>query len=192
MTRICLVRHGETDWNVLGKLQGRTDVELNSNGVEQAKDCGRFLAATTWNLIITSPLQRAKKTAEIIQTYIDVPLIEMQNFVERSYGDGEGMSPEERLLAFPDNQYSNAEDRASLTNRVMAGITKINDEYEGGNVILVAHGAVINSILASISNGSIGSGKTQLHNACISELEFDKGQWHIKNFNKVDHFTTVA
>lgn len=100
MTRICLVRHGETDWNALGKLQGRTDIELNTTGRLQAEDCGRFLAATTWNLIITSPLQRAKRTAEIIQTYIHVPLIEMIAFIERSYGDAEGMSPEERILAF--------------------------------------------------------------------------------------------
>lgn len=63
---ICLVRHGETDWNKVGKIQGHTDIELNENGIRQAYACAEYLNNAPFELIITSPLKRAKQTAEII------------------------------------------------------------------------------------------------------------------------------
>lgn len=87
MTEICFIRHGETDWNTAGKLQGRTDVPLNNTGVKQAEACSKFLNHSEWDIIITSPLARAKKTAEIIQQQLTIPLIEMEAFIEISFGD---------------------------------------------------------------------------------------------------------
>ena len=98
----------------------------------------------------------------------------MDDFLERSFGDAEGMTLQERLSAYPDKKYPNQEDRLSLSMRVIAGINKINDKYGNSNVLLVAHGAVINSILATLSKGEIGSGKTTLINACISNIHFHK------------------
>jgi uncharacterized phosphatase len=66
VTYLCLVRHGETDWNSLGKLQGRADIPLNKIGVLQAEECRDVLKSSKWDVIITSPLKRAKETAEII------------------------------------------------------------------------------------------------------------------------------
>jgi len=84
MTQICLIRHGETDWNVLGKLQGRTDTVLNDRGILQAKQCAEHLKEMKWDFIITSPLLRAKQTAMILNEEIKVPLFEMEAFMERS------------------------------------------------------------------------------------------------------------
>ena len=92
---------------------------------------------------------------------LNVPLVEMDDF-RRSFGDAEGMTLQERLSAYPDKKYPNQEDRLSLNTRVMAGITKINDKYGNSKILLVAHGAVINSILATLSNGGIGSEKQHL------------------------------
>lgn len=68
-TSICLIRHGETDWNVLGKVQGRTDIPLNSTGIVQAEKCAELLKLSKWDVIITSPLKRAKETAEKCPMY---------------------------------------------------------------------------------------------------------------------------
>lgn len=114
MTTICLVRHGETDWNALGMIQGKTDIPLNQKGIKQAKECGVFLKSDTWDVIVTSPLTRAKQTAEIISSIIDKPSIEMADFIERDYGDAEGMTAEERMKTFPDKKYPNQEERSSL------------------------------------------------------------------------------
>ncbi len=191
MTLICLVRHGQTDWNAEGKLQGRTDIELNQNGIFQAQQCRNALSDMDWDLIITSPLKRAKETAEIINVELNIPLIEMEHFIERYYGDAEGMTEAERMAAFPNKNYSNQEERIALTKRVVNGIEKINELYKGKKIVVVAHGAVINSILTHLSNGEIGSGRTRLSNACISNIEFFGEEWKVKNYNQIDHLHFV-
>ncbi|MFX3673585.1 MAG: histidine phosphatase family protein [Paenisporosarcina sp.] len=189
MTSICLVRHGETDWNLLGKLQGRTDIPLNETGILQAEECSEFLKSSKLDVIITSPLNRAKQTAEILKKNFNVPLIEMEKFIERGYGDAEGMLLEERDSAFPDKSYPNQENRVTLNRRVMDGIQEINQRYFGSKILLVAHGAVINAILADISNCKIGSGKTKLMNAGISNIHFHQEKWLIKDFNQISHLS---
>ena len=184
---ICLVRHGETDWNKIGKLQGHTDIELNPNGIIQANACADYLSNVPFELIITSPLKRAKQTAKIIAEKKNVPLIEMQEFIERNYGDAEGMTVEECQIKFPDRQYPNQESKEDVRERVMNGLQQIQKEHKVSNIILVAHGGVINSILAMLSNNEIGSGKTKLANACLSKICYDQGKWKIKNFNQVEH-----
>ena len=61
ITIICLVRHGETDWNVLGKLQGRTDIRLNESGILQAEECSEHLKSFQWDVIITSHFRRISR-----------------------------------------------------------------------------------------------------------------------------------
>ncbi|MFD2442494.1 histidine phosphatase family protein [Bacillus sp. CGMCC 1.16607] len=189
MTSICLIRHGETDWNALGKLQGRTDIPLNKNGIQQVEECREFLKASRWDAIITSPLMRAKQTAEIINEDLHIPIVEMEEFIERSFGQAEGMTLQERLSVYPDKKYPLQEDRLSLNKRVMAGLDRVNKKYKNGKVLVVAHGAVINSILAIVSNGEIGSGKTKLSNACLSNIHYHKEKWEINDFNQVSHLS---
>lgn len=189
ITSICLIRHGETDWNSLGKLQGRTDISLSSKGILQAKECSQFLKTSEWDVIITSPLKRAKETAKIINKDLYLPFIEMDEFLERSFGDAEGMTLEERLTSFPKRNYPNQESRKSLNRRIISGIKKINQRYSNKKILLVAHGAVINAILAEFSNGEIGSGKTKLINACISNIELIQDEWKINDYNQVKHLS---
>ncbi|MCJ7842419.1 histidine phosphatase family protein [Lederbergia sp. NSJ-179] len=189
MSRICLVRHGETDWNAAGKLQGRTDIPLNATGKQQARECGQYFARSHWDRIVTSPMKRAKQTAEIINMSLQLPIIEMAEFVERSFGDAEGMTKEERLASFPDGDIPNQEDRTSFNRRVIEGIQRVHEEYPNQKIILVAHGAVINAILTNFSNGKIGSGKSKLFNACISNLHLRENQWEIQDYNQVMHLS---
>jgi uncharacterized phosphatase len=111
VTYLCLVRHGETDWNSLGKLQGRADIPLNKIGVLQAEECREVLKSSKWDVIITSPLKRAKETAEIINKELKSPIVEMVDFIERYYGDAEVMTVKERLSTFPNRNYPKQEDR---------------------------------------------------------------------------------
>lgn len=189
MTEICLVRHGETDWNAIGRLQGSTDIPLNNNGKYQARECGEFLAKDKWDLIVTSPLMRARQTAEIISNIVRIPMVEMSEFVERHFGDAEGMTVQERSTTFPDKKYINVEEWEDLISRVTIGLEKITQNYKSKRVIVVVHGAVINAILAELSNGEVGSGKTRLVNACINNIAFSEGKWNIKDFNQVTHLS---
>ena len=189
MTSICLVRHGETDWNKEGRVQGSIDIPLNEDGILQAQECAEFLQQFSWDIIITSPLQRAKQTAEIINEKLQIPFIVMDDFREKNYGDAEGMTIQERNTKFPDRKYPNEESRTILTDRVMNGINIIYKNYPNQKILLVAHGGVINAILADLSGGEIGSGKTKLVNACISNIYHSDKKWSIKDYNQIAHLS---
>ena len=74
---ILLIRHGQTNWNLESKLQGREDIPLNETGRSQAKTCAQYLSDQTWHTIYTSPLSRAKETAQIISKELNHPPVEI-------------------------------------------------------------------------------------------------------------------
>lgn len=190
MTFICLVRHGETDWNAVRRIQGRTDIPLNEIGTMQAKDCKRYLNDFQWDVIVSSPLTRAKQTAEIINEEMNIPLIVMEQFNERNYGSIEGITIEERARLDPNFYCPDQESIDYVKKRVLDGINQLHQLYPCKNVIVVAHGGVINALLSVLSHGIVGTGKTGLSNGCFSNIYFDGDGWKIKNYNQVTHLST--
>ena len=182
---ICLIRHGETDWNVIGRLQGREDIPLNENGKIQAKHCGMALKSNTWTAIITSTLLRAKQTAEIIAGVLNIQEInEDINLIERDYGKASGLTEKERVALFPDGKYEGMEHWEALRDRMYNSIIEYANKFYANNIIIVSHGSAINSILAELSNHEIGTGKTRLKNACINMLTYTGHLLSIDFFNK--------
>jgi len=182
---ICLIRHGETDWNVTGRLQGREDIPLNSNGITQAKQCGLYLKRRNWRTIITSPLLRARQTADVIASVINTAIVsEDIDLVERDYGKASGLTVEERSKQFPDGKYEGIEDWDKLNDRVYGAIQRSVVKFSPDDIIIVSHGSAINSILAKLSNHEIGTGKTRLKNACINMLEYTNQSFRIVFYNK--------
>ncbi|MCU5746650.1 histidine phosphatase family protein [Staphylococcus sp. SQ8-PEA] len=189
MPRICFVRHGETDWNKLGKLQGRTDTELNVNGKEQALECAQALQKEEWDAIYSSPLQRAYKTASIVADYIDAPHRVMEELVERSFGKAESMTVKERLSAYPDRQYPNQEDETALKDRLICALNHIKEEYPEGNVLVVTHGAVINFLLSQLCLSKYEIPPNSLVNGSLSYIISKNNDWYVEDFNVTDHLS---
>lgn len=187
MTRICLIRHGETDWNVKGIIQGQTDIPLNKLGETQAKQCGRYLKSEQFNVIISSPLKRAKKTTQLINHSLNLPIIYDNNLKERYFGVAEGKSKIELMKSFPERVYPGQESRLALNKRVMIAINKIIKSYHNQNILVIAHGAVINSILSSVSNHEIGSQITTLKNGSFTILNINEPLWLIDSVNHTQH-----
>ncbi|RAP21041.1 hypothetical protein C2W59_03869 [Bacillus pumilus] len=189
MTTICLVRHGETDWNAAKRIQGRTDIPLNDTGKWQAEQTGLYLKDAHWDVVISSPLTRAKETAHLILKHIDAPLVIMDDFIERDYGDAEGMSFEERQKLFPDKQYSNMEPLETIQERMVEGIEKVRAAYPNQQVLIVAHGAAIHALLTTIADEHLGLENTRLVNACLNYVEWKDGKWKVLDYNVVSHLT---
>ena len=185
MTKICFIRHGETDWNTAGRLQGLTNTPLNDKGIEQAKACGQYLKESHWDVILTSPLSRAKTTAQWIQHYLNIPLIENEAFIEVSFGDAEGLTPEERK--FPSLIYPNKEKEAVIKDRFLKGIDLVNNTYKDKNILIISHGAFINAIFHHYSNGNLGTGITKLTNGSMSTLKIADGHCTIINYDQTSH-----
>ena len=185
---LCLIRHGETDWNRAGRFQGVQDIPLNAVGADQATRCGLWLAREPWDAVLCSPLIRAKKSAEIIAEHVRVESVcVVANLRERDYGDATGLTGEQVASRYPDGHVPNMEERTSVTHRAMRALQWAIDRHAGKKVVLVSHGAFINSVLAMVSDGQIGSGKTVLKNACISQIIHVSGSWGVAFCNSTEH-----
>lgn len=183
-TSLCLVRHGETDWNADGLTQGSTNIPLNHVGRRQASETGQLLAGETWDAIVASPLDRARETAEIIGMYTGISDIALDaRLQERSFGLAEGMNADERKEAFPDKIIPGAETWDEVKARALAAIEDIRLGYAGKRIIVVSHGGAILNLLGEVSGGAFGPGKFVLENASASLLEYDD-RWRIRWCNR--------
>ncbi|MGH2534811.1 MAG: histidine phosphatase family protein [Thermomicrobiales bacterium] len=188
VTTVCFVRHGETDWNAAGRFQGQEDIPLNARGRVQAHKSGAHLRGESWDILVSSPLGRAWETARIIGEQIGLTeIVPEPAFVERDYGSAAGLTWPEVHAAFPNGHIPDAESREALRERCMPALHALAEAHPGKRLLVVAHGGVINAMLAAVSNGAIGSGKTVLNNACLCLFTHGAGGWGVVSFNEVGH-----
>ena len=104
ITRFCLVRHGETDWNAARRLQGHTDIDLNATGIAQAKQMARALKSIhlQFDVLYTSDLQRAAKTAQAIEELFETSAISKSSLRERHLGALQGLTTDEAPVREPE------------------------------------------------------------------------------------------
>ena len=149
MTRFFLVRHGETEWNRLRKIQGISDIPLNDTGRSQAAALGDILSKHRFDLIVSSPLSRALETAQIVARKLGMPApLVIQDLVERNYGEAEGSSGLELDTLYPPGtEIPGREDRADVTKRVVRTIHDLAIRHPEADILAVAHGAVIRCVV---------------------------------------------
>lgn len=181
---IYLIRHGETDWNKQLRIQGREDIELNENGILQADKCGQAFKDVPIDLVVSSPLKRARKTAEIIAAYVGIKdIFTEDDLVERDFGTLSGLTLDEMDKLRKEGKDGEAEKFEDLSRRVKLVLDKYSKLEKYKNIIMVSHGAAINSLLAVLSNYAIGTHKTRLKNACINIIECSNDSMKIKKYN---------
>ncbi len=155
--KIYLVRHGETDWNQAGLLQGQTDIALNEQGLEQAREASRRLKEVPFEIAFCSPLIRAKRTAEIIIDDSNITLTTDERLRELNFGPWEGVDirtikdAASQPFTNPGNYIppEGAESFAQLYKRSGEFVSQVLLPLEGTyeTVLVVAHGGVNRSIL---------------------------------------------
>ena len=167
--KIYLIRHGQTDWNVQGRIQGRENVPLSEEGIGQADSAGRTLRGLKLAEIWSSPLSRAVDTAEGIAKYIPVPIFTDVRLTERDFGEVSGR----RVDIFnPGENAKGMEPLDDVSTRMISAITECAAKA-GGDFAVVSHGGAINAVLRTVSCGEIGSGKTRLKNTGICVFSWD-------------------
>lgn len=144
---ILLTRHGETEWNVLKKVQGKANIKLNERGIEQATNTKILLKNEKIDLVLCSPLDRAIQTARIINSDRNLPITFDERLSERDFGEFEGMQSKdfdfEAFWSYKQNiQYQKAENVRSFFKRVYAFLDDIQVKYKNQRILLVAHGGI--------------------------------------------------
>ncbi len=144
-----VVRHGTTEWNAYKKMQGLADLSLNEQGREQALATKKNLEGISIDLILTSPLKRARETAEIIANGQKI-LVE-EKLIERDYGEFEGVEQYnfdyDEFWSYGKNvQYERAENIRDFFARIYALLDDLKEKYTNQNILIVTHGGVIKAI----------------------------------------------
>lgn len=191
MTTIGFIRHGSTEWNRLGKLQGQLDTDLTDEGREQARLLGRRLASETWDGIICSDLKRAKETAQIISELSGIPLIrEDARLRERMYGQIEGTTVAEREARWGADwklQALGQETDDELWQRWIQLETELIEEYPGRKLLLVSHGGFIVQILRVLKMDS----EEFLQNTSLTILLRQENGWELQLYNCLSHLEAM-
>lgn len=202
MTRIILVRHGQTEWNREERFRGRAQVPLNETGLIQAEATGRRIAAE-WRptAIYSSPLSRAIKTAEVIARYFDLPVQVHPGLTDIDYGQWEGLTPDEvRKLSpkmiddwfnTPDStRIPGGETLAHVRARAMETINEIVAHHEGQSIVVVGH-TVINRIILlgvlGLSNDRFW--RLRQDTCAMNCIEADMGDFTLVSLNDTCHMS---
>lgn len=181
-TRIIAIRHGETAWNVDSRLQGHLDIPLNDVGLWQARQAALALADEPIDAIYSSDLQRAWVTARAIAETTQAPLTAHQGLRERGFGVLQGHTFEEIEAKDPEQAYrwrkrdpafapEGGESLIALRERITATTYALAAQHVGGQIVLVAHGGVLDVLYRAATRLDIQAPRTwQLGNAAINRL----------------------
>ncbi len=157
---IFLVRHGETDWNVEKKWQGHPDIPLNAEGEKQAQAVAEALKKENIELIVSSDLIRARRTAEIIKEKTGAELIIDKNLREKSFGDAEGMTSEEARERYGPilNKYHeklpNGESFEEVEKRIWNSVNQHQKDHSHKKIVFVTHGGALRTLRRKIMDVS--------------------------------------
>ncbi|GAE88012.1 alpha-ribazole phosphatase [Acetivibrio straminisolvens] len=183
MLELYLVRHGETDSNKRGTYLGWTDVELNSNGICQAKAIRDKLKTVKVDAIYSSPFNRTVKTAEIINENYGLEIITSDNLKERNFGIWDDLTFEEISSRYPDDckrwfedwinfRIKDGESAKDTYDRVVAFVREIINSKKEGGCLIVSHLGTIRFMLAYLLGMKIeDSWRFRVDNCTITKLE---------------------
>lgn len=185
--KLYLVRHGETDWNKLRKLQGQVDTSLNEFGRDLARETRGGLDHIPFAACYTSPLKRARETAEILLQGKDVPIMEDERLMEMAFGIYEGKCCSKEGWELPDSfqkffddpvHYQaphGGESFAEVKERLSAFLSELykKEEYRDSNILITTHGAALAGLLNIIRKDPLEKywGIGVQKNCAVSEVE---------------------
>ena len=171
MTQLCLIRHGQTDWNLEGRYQGQSDVPLNEKGLEQAKSLIGKLKGQTFASIYTSDLMRAQQTAEPIADLLGIPIQIEPRLREINQGEWEGVLVDDiraryakiwsqRTIDPANVRPPGGETVREVATRVYAALDDVARLFPTDNVIIVSHGLSIATAICRDKGIPVGQAYT--------------------------------
>ncbi len=186
VVNICMIRHGQTDENKAGRVQGRIDFPLNDTGIAQAHIVANYLKENNYyfDAIFSSPLSRAYDTAKIIKDSLNLNLGIKKEFcfTERDFGEYEGIKvSKEAFIPILNDEGINLEKSYEIKKRVYDGLLKIIKTNKYQNILIVAHSHTIKALLNKI-NPDI-SFYSAMVNCAINNFIYDGNSLTIKDYN---------
>ncbi len=201
--RIILVRHGETDWNAAGRIQGHRDTPLNAVGRVQAQHVAARLVREPVRAIYSSDLARAYETAAIIDHSLQVGVITAPALRERRYGAWEGLTSLEIQARYPEQFVEwrarsmdfappRGETRYQLLTRALTELQAIVSRHPGELVVVVTHGGLCYVLLTHILGSMNGDQREfSFGNASLHIIEASGDRWSVISLNETTHLQSA-
>ena len=195
MTRIYLLRHGETQWNIDKVFRGRSEIPLTDTGRKQAELAAAHLKADNIHFIYTSPLSRAKETAQICGKILGTKPVVDERFTGLAFGPWQGKPHQEIKERYPDLyriykdefhilRLEGAETLQQAFDRCMAGLADIKRKHPDESVLIVSHRVICKlMVLGILGKGPEGFYEVKLDTCGLSEFYTDGGRWVLTKFN---------
>jgi len=185
VTRLWLVRHGETEWNRARRIQGATDIPLNGTGRDQARRAGELLRRRPVDAVVASPLVRAAETGAIVAELLGLPEPRLvPALAERRYGVAEGLTPTEVEARFPDGaRVPGRESRTALLDRVLPALEAIAADHAGGSVVVATHGAVIRTVVSAVAPDHGAAVGVPIRNGSVHSFEVGDAGLRLRRFD---------
>ena len=205
-TRFCLVRHGETDWNVARRLQGHTDIDLNARGLTQAKQLANSLKAIDlqFDVLYTSDLLRAAKTAQAIEEEFGIKALIDPALRERHLGALQGLSTTEapqveselwdiHISRDLNHDLRGGESIGQFAERIHEALEQIRKQYLGKTILLVSHGGALDMMYRLASGQALDAKKAVLvPNASLSWISHNGSTWKVDRWADTSHLEGLA
>ncbi|HIC93267.1 MAG TPA: histidine phosphatase family protein [Anaerolineae bacterium] len=199
MTRVILVRHGQTEWNRVERFRGRVDLALNQTGLAQAHALAERLADWPIAALYSSPLRRAIQTAQPVAERLGLPVQLLPGIVDINYGDWQAKTPAQVAEAYPDLyrrwleephlvRFPHGESLDEVRDRAMAALREVVARHRGQVVLLVAH-QVVNRVLVCAMLGLDNSHfwRIRQDNGCINVFDHQDGLFTAVLINDTCH-----
>ena len=200
MTRIILVRHGETTWNVEGRYQGQEDTPLSERGLTQGHLLAEGLRNTPIDLCISSPLQRSYQTCKFCADLHNLSVATDERLLEINHGTWEGILAKDIELQYPEEFHQwhttphlvqmpgGGETLEDVRKRVRDAFDDYVVQYPDKTILVAAHDAVNKAIICDILGlGMEHFWQIKQDNTCINVLEYQEGAWRIVLLNATNH-----
>lgn len=203
-TRIILVRHGETDWNVEGRIQGHLPVPLNAQGAAQAEALAIHLRNVQFDVMYSSDLLRARQTAELIAEVSGHEILEDERLREWDLGILSGLLRTEAERGHPqaariyreylvDQIVPGGESIRQRFERVTKAIADFAARHPGETVVVVSHGGPLGDCYHRAAGKGVEERmKVDLFNASINRIGIDGDLWSLESWAQVEHLSAIG
>jgi probable phosphoglycerate mutase len=191
-TRICFIRHGETDWNVAKRIQGHTDIPLNETGRTQALAMAFNAAHQRFHAIYSSDLARTLETAQALAQREDQEVKLLPQLRERHYGVFQGITAAEGAVKYPEAyahyvardleyDFENGESLRGFAERVAGGIDWLLRHHSGQTIAAVSHSGVLDVIYRRATGRPLHTPRDfVIPNCALNWFHFDGQGWHLE------------
>lgn len=188
MVELWLVRHGQTDWNIVKRHQGHADVPLNAAGQSQAAELGSKLTGTEFDAIFCSDLLRASQTAQILSGMLDAPVYEDARLREANFGEWEGQPHAEMKEKYPEMWNERKLDPAlpvapggetllQVAERMSAAADHIAARFPGGRALVVSHGISLAALVCEQQQRPVN----EAYSLVMDNADAQVIQWEIRS-----------